>query len=110
MTLKLGPYKEGEIPPPVVIQFTDNAGVAIDLTGFTVKFHYRERGATAVTERSGTLEDAPNGKAKYTWVAGDFTTPGNYAAEMWVGNITNRYASEDIEYRVDSNLGVTPAI
>ncbi|MDP8930471.1 MAG: phage baseplate upper protein [Actinomycetota bacterium] len=113
--LTLGPFVAGEIPPPVVVEFrTRNAdgttGPPIDITGYAVRYIYKERGATAAIERTGALEDAVNGKARYVWVEADLTTSGNYEAEMWVGNLTNRYASQLIRYHVRPNLGVVPAI
>lgn len=108
--LQLGPYTQGEVADPVEVQFVDNDGNPINITGYAVRFVYRERAATAATEKTGALIDAAVGKAGYTWVAADLATAGDYEAHLWVGNGTRRYASKRIHYRIHSNLGTTPTI
>lgn len=109
MSVTIGPYVIGEKPAPLVYQFLDSSGVAINLTGFTVKFSYQERDGVAVTA-NGSLFDGPTGKAQYTFTGNEFATAGRYRAEMWVGNGTNRYASVDINFDVAVPVGTPPAI
>jgi len=107
--IEIGPYVVGERPAPLVYQFLDSAGTAINLTGFTAKFNYQERDGAAVTANA-TISDAVNGKAQYTFTGAEFSTAGRYRAEMWVGNLTNRYASVDITFDVAVPVGTPPAI
>ena len=97
--LEAGPYTAYEIAPPLQYQFLDDDGVAINLTGYTVKFHYLRHGSAAVT-RNATLTTPLSGIVTYQWIAADLNTAGVYKAQFEVGNLTNRYYSEDIAYRV----------
>ncbi len=108
-----GPYVEGEIPEPIVVQFFQNDGVTvINLTGYTVNLVIKDKtkadaqGTTLV----GDLADAANGKARYTWVDGDLDTPAEYVATMWVGNGTVRLASKLIEFTVYTSEVTIPSI
>lgn len=107
--MRLGPYQQGEIPAPLVVTFTDSAGTALNLTGYTAKFVYQQDAETAVT-RDATVTTAASGIVTYTWVAGDFTAAGDYKGAVWVGNSTNRYASEPIIWRVEDPPGTAPSI
>jgi hypothetical protein len=109
MTTKLGDYTAGEIPEPLVVTFTDAAGDAIDLTGYTARWVYQPVGGTAVT-RNAVVTTPASGVTTHTWVAADLEDEGTYNAQMWVGNLTNRYASETFQYRVNDGPGPVPAI
>ena len=97
--IEAGPFHAGEKPGQITYPFTDSTGAAINLTGFTVKFHYKRVGASAVT-RNGVLVTPASGLVGYTPVAADLETDGIYKAHFEVGNGTNRYLSDDIVYRV----------
>lgn len=101
--IELGPFSSGEKPGAVTYQFLDSTGTALNLTGFTVKYHYRRYGATAVT-RNAVLVTAASGIVGYTPVAADLETAGNYVAEFECGNGTNRYFSDKIVYRVTGSV------
>lgn len=103
------PYVVGEKPSPLEYQFLDANGAAINLTGFTAKFNYKENDGAAVSANA-TISDGPNGKARYTFNGNEFTTAGHYRAEFWVGNGTNRYASVDILFDVALPVGTVPSI
>lgn len=112
--IEIGPYVVGEIPIPLEYQFLDSAGNPINLTGFTAKFQRGERGMTspflnAVTVNA-VVTDAINGKVTYTWVAGDFASPGPYAGMFFVGNGTNRYASWQINWTTCQSVAPAPLI
>lgn len=105
------PYIMGEKPSPLIYQFLDANGVAINITGWTVKFNYQERDGVAVTGAGVTsVSDGPNGKAMYTFTGAEFTTAGHYRAEMIVGNGTNRYISVEINFTVAVPVGTVPSI
>ena len=107
--ITLGPYTAGEIPPPVVVTFTDAAGAPINITGYAVRLVYRRDADTAVT-RTGAVDNGASGIASYTWVAADMATAGSYRADMWVGNGTNRYASQPIAWVIREAVDTAPAI
>lgn len=107
--IDLGPYVVGEKPPPLEYTFQNSAGAAINLTGYTAKFKY-QRTDDSATEANATVSDAVAGKVTYTWTGPEFATPGDYWAEVWVGNGTNRYASLRLEYTVRAGVGSTPSI
>lgn len=112
-TVEIGPYVTGEIPPPLEYTFLDANGVAINLTGFAVRFQRAEvAGGIFVNPVTvnGVLTDAVNGKVTYTWVAADFATPGQYAGMFFVGNGTNRYASWLITWTTCRSVDVPPSI
>jgi len=105
-----GPYVVGEKPAPLVYQFLNAAGVVLDLSAsYTARFHWRERYG-AVTTANATITDAINGKVTYTWVGTEFPTPGQYVGEFWVGNGSNRFASQLLEWDTRASVGVAPTI
>lgn len=111
-TVEIGPYVVGEIPPPLEYTFLDANGVAINLTGFTVRFQRAEIDggfANAVTV-NGALSDAVNGKVTYSWIATDFSYPGRYGGMFFVGNGTNRFASWLITWTTCASVDVPPSI
>jgi hypothetical protein len=108
-TVNIGPYTVGEKPPPLVYQFLDSAGAPINLTGYTAKFQY-QRTDGAATSVNATVSDPTNGRVTYVWAGTEFSTPGTWWAEIWVGNTTNRLASSRMEARVRAPVGVAPVI
>lgn len=102
--IEIGPFVENELPGQLRHTFTDSADVAINLTGYTVKFHYKRNGATAIS-RAGVLVAAASGIVGYTFIAADLNTDGIYKAHWSVTNGTNTYYSDDIVYRVKEALG-----
>ena len=95
LTMPLGAYREGIVPPPIVVTFEDANGNPIDLTHFTARLEYRHSG-DAIVKRTAVIDAdqvANRGQVRYTWVAADFTAVGAHQGELWVGNGSNRYAS-----------------
>lgn len=101
----LGPYTTGEIPEPLVVTFTDDEDVAINISAYTAKFVIKAPGTAAVT-KDAVVTDGTAGEATYTWVEDDLETPGATTAELWVGNGTNRFASERFVFVVKPALAV----
>ena len=106
----LGDLVVGEKPAPVQYQFLDSNGAPIDLTGYTVKIIVRERDASVGNQFNGVLANAAAGIAQYTFTGAEYPTPGHYMAEFWAGNLTQRFASYIITFRVRASLGPVPNI
>jgi hypothetical protein len=104
MTTELGPYVAGEVPEAWRHTFTDSDGVAIAITGYSVRVSYKLSGGTQVV-RTGTLVDAANGVAGYQWVEADMATAGVMRGEMTVGNATTVRYSEPFVALLRSPLG-----
>lgn len=111
-TVEIGPYVVGEIPPPLEYTFLDSAGVAINLTGFAVRFQRAlvDGGFVDPVTMNGALTDAVNGKVTYTWTAADFPSPGRYGGMFFVGNGVNRYASWLITWTTCASVDTPPNI
>lgn len=127
-TTNLGKYTWGEKPPPLLVTFTDNANVVIDLTGCTVVGEYWVKGQTPAhtpIQFSGSLSDAANGIVSLPWGT---TSPSPFAArnnaddgyllrpytvelEAWAGDGSVRYASEKFRFVVLASVAdATPSI
>jgi hypothetical protein len=110
-SVQIGPYTVGEKPVPLVYQFQDSNGAAIDLTGYTVKFEVRESLAGAPSILNGALvAPATNGNVQYTWTGTEFPTPGHYRARFWTGNAAQRFSSVLITFDVADAEGPVPVI
>lgn len=111
-TVEIGPYVVGEIPPPLEYTFLDSNGVAINLTGFAVRFQRAliDGVFTNAVTLNGALSDAVNGKVTYTWTAADFPSPGRYGGMFFVGNGVNRYASWLITWTTCASVDIPPNI
>jgi hypothetical protein len=110
-TLTIGPYVVGEKPAPLVYQFLDSAGAPINLTGYaTPEFHFQRTDSSTTVTGAAVVTDAANGKVSHVWLGTEFTTPGRWWCEFWVGNGTQRYASKRMEARVRAAVGTAPAI
>jgi len=109
-SLTIGPFVCGEKPIPLIYQFQDSNGNAIDLTGYTVKFVYHEQFGAAVTQNAVLVNPATNGQVQYTWQGTEFPTPGHYRARFWAGNNAQRFASVLITFDVGDSEGPVPQI
>lgn len=71
-------------PKPFTIK--DGDGVIVNLTGATVAFYMRLRGAHAnkVDGSSVTVTGATTGQCAYSWAAADVNTAGTYDARLKV--------------------------
>lgn len=109
MTIGIGPYTAGEIPPALTYTFLDAAGSPIDLTGFDARFVFGRQDGTSIERPAELATEPATGAVTYTWEDGDLTAPDLYDAEFWVGDGTTRFASERIEFLVTAALEI-PAI
>ncbi len=80
--------KKGDRLPPLDATCEDAEGKPIDLSSGPpdVKFYMRRSGEAAnlINGAAMTIVDAPNGKVRYAWQAGDSITPGRYIGEIKV--------------------------
>lgn len=77
----------GDTRPSLEFQFLKDDGTPQPITGATVRFRIRRKGATAVLiTRICTNTDEANGKSRFDWQAADWNTgaldaAGTYEAE-----------------------------
>lgn len=107
--IDLDTFVVGEKPNVLEYQFQNADGVAIDISGYTVKFIVKERDSLAVTFNA-TLSNGAQGKVQHVWDGTEFPTPGTYQARFWVGNGTQRFASALIQWKAADSQGPVPAI
>lgn len=108
-SVTIGPYVVGEKPPALAYSFLDSGGAAINLTGYTAKFNVREKYGTA-TQYNASVTTPLSGTVTYAWTGAEFPTAGEYQAEFWAGNGTNRFDSILIKFEVRLPVGAVPSI
>lgn len=78
-------WKQGDTAPAIAEQLFDGLGVAVNLTGATVKFMMWGQGDAAIkVNAAATITDAALGKVSYTPIAADTNTSGDYLVEWQV--------------------------
>jgi hypothetical protein len=121
-TVPIGPYTQGEIPPPITETFQDENKQPIDFSisgPWVARWEYRRHRAgaaypfdaidtAAVVNVAVVDPDQVNNKGAvtYTWTAADFTLDGDYEGEMWIGNGVNRYCSAKYAWHTRPALAV----
>jgi hypothetical protein len=108
-SVTIGPYVQGEKPPPLVYQFLDSAGAAINLTGYTAVFNFRPVDGTS-TAGLATVTTPLTGQVTHTWTGAEFPSAGDFWAEFWVGNTVQKFCSLRLEYNVRVAVGPVPSI
>lgn len=98
------------------LKFTirDSDGVPIDITGFTITFRMKDVDAAPETQPavdsacvlSGTGIDPEQGQCKYTWVATNLDTTGDYYGSLKIVDGAKTYYTErdEIKIRVVENV------
>lgn len=77
--------KKNDRLPLLRVALKDSSGSALSLSGASVKFRMRKKGATDLkVDASASVIDAATGIAQYSWAAGDTDTPGKYDYEFVV--------------------------
>lgn len=77
--------KQNDTSPALRATLKNGLGIAVDLTGCSVRFHMRRVGdITAKVDAAGTIVDDNNGIVEYYWIAGDTDTVGSFEAEFEV--------------------------
>ena len=103
----LGPYVQGERPAPLVVTFTEEDRVtALDLTDYDARAVIAAPGVDPVT-RDASVTAPETGEVTYVWDDEDLLLgTGTFELEVWVGNGTNRFASERFIFYVREPLAV----
>lgn len=78
--------KRGDTRPELQVTLKDGTGTAVNVTGTTIKFSMKNKltGQLKINEGTVTIVTAASGVVKYTWVAADTDTVGEYEAEFEV--------------------------
>ena len=77
--------KHNDTSPAIQIDAKDAAGVAKNITGATIKFHMRAKGASvAKVDAAGSIVAGASGVMKYQWITGDTDTTGTFEGEFEV--------------------------
>lgn len=77
--------KQNDTLPALVAYLYNPDGSVVDLTGATVKFIMRlTSGGAAKVDTAATVVTATSGYVKYSWVAADTDTVGEYEGEFEV--------------------------
>lgn len=108
-----GCYKKGEHPAPLQYQYQDAAGAPLpSLVGYTAKFLLREQWADAATTQllNATVVDPALAIVQYAWTGAEWTTPGLWLGEFWIGNGLQRFGSDTITMTVAAAIGPVPNI
>ena len=74
-------WQAGDTAPPIRFTITED-GVAVDLTGLTVKFRFGPKGQTATFEHECTVDDADAGTCHADWQEGDLDESGEYEGQL----------------------------
>lgn len=78
--------KQNDRRPYLQVEFTDDTGTAVNLTGASgVYFNMRLVGSTGtpkVNRAAANVTTAASGLAEYRWTSGDTDTPGVYEGEF----------------------------
>lgn len=70
--------------PPIEATLTDADGVALNLTGSTVRFHMRDSSGLVKVNAPATLVTPSSGFVRYNWIAADTVASGRYEAQWQV--------------------------
>lgn len=77
--------KQSDTSPPILATLKDAAGVAVDLSGTTVRFIMTNKAtAVKVVDAPAEITDAGTGQVRYRWVSPETDVPAAYKAEFEV--------------------------
>jgi len=130
--LQIGPYREGEVPQPLVVTFQDAYGNPLDLTGYAAEFVWRRHPGEGFVEWDWSWmseEDYPpnvsvatvldqtanKGMVQQTWVPGNFelagpiSPPWYFSGVMWISKGNIRISSVRYMWEVNTSV-VFPTI
>lgn len=107
----LGEFIAGEKPAAGLLHtFKDAAGQPINISGYQVKFSYREQWDTSAATRDGAVANGPAGQASYAWDGTEFAHAGRWVGELWAGNGVVRLSSYWTTWTVRAAVGAVPSI
>ena len=76
-------YTAGDTGPPLQMEYLDAAGVAVDVSGWTITLHLRRPSPATVLTKAMTITDGPNGLFEVTvWASGDLLEGADQLAEV----------------------------
>ena len=110
---RVGPYKVGEIPPPLTHTFKEKDGTRIDLTGCTAVAVVRLAGVEVELPVTVAVDQSEGGGTRgdvtLTWSDGDIHSRGSGEIEFWTGDGTGdfRPASDTFTFRVNRAVATT---
>ena len=82
--------KKGDTSPSIQSILKDSAGVAVDLSGATVRVHMKAVGASTLkVDEAMTVVNAASGIVRYDWSSSDTDTAGTYYVEFEVTKADN---------------------
>ena len=87
---------QGDTLPVLTETIKTSAGVVVNLTGATAKFHMWRAGETVKVNAAATVYDAAGGILKYSWGATDLSLPGVYNAEWEITFVGGGIQTTDI--------------
>lgn len=91
-------YVRGDRGFDLTFQIFNADGTVADITGSTIKFKVRGLTATILKiDAACTITDGPNGKCKYTVLAADFDTEGDFLAELEVTYSASKIVTAQLE-------------
>lgn len=76
--------KQNDTSPSLQATLQDANGLAVLLTGATVRLHMIPLNGGTGLDKAMTVVNATQGTIRYDWVAGDTSSVGTYAAEFEV--------------------------
>jgi hypothetical protein len=78
-------WKQGDTAPALAVTLRDGNGVAVDLTGATVRFHLVDAVARALMLNvAATVTSAATGQVRVNPATAQIPRPGNYLGEFEV--------------------------
>lgn len=87
---------QGDTAPAVRVQFLDDIDTPVDITDYTINFHFRKADECILLNEGHTecsIVDAANGIAQYDWVSGDTVDWGLHFGEFQLTTDTGRIQS-----------------
>lgn len=93
-------FNSGNTKPYFSIKVVnDLTNAAVDLSGATVAFYFREGNARTAKVSAGacTVTDATGGLVEYRWGANDLDVPGTYQADFRVTHTDGKIQSVFID-------------
>lgn len=91
----------GDVGTELVVEFKDEAGGIVDISGCTELLIYLTDPSGTIVELTGEFDDdGTDGLAKYVTEAGDLTTDGGWSIEGWVDLGTEEFSTLISDFEV----------
>lgn len=76
--------KRNDTSPAIAQQLLNGSGVAVDLTGASVRFHMSSSAGVLIVDAAATIDVAATGMVSYQWQAADTALSGTFSQEWEV--------------------------